>query len=61
MIDLFEAGPVTIRMIMQKMGCCRQVAHVWLNRASLHLPIYETGSINYEGPGKPATVYELVK
>ena len=59
-IKMFNEGPVTSRMLREKLGISKQSANRWIMQATRFLPVVVTGLDN-NGLGRPAIVYELLK
>jgi hypothetical protein len=60
LIEMFNNGPVVIKMIIDELGVDRATAYRWLHDASVVLPIYEE-EINRQGPGRKIKEYKLLK
>ena len=59
-IKMFQAGPVTCRMISDRFKIHRHCSQKWIDNASLFMPIIEDG-LDYSNGGKPGIVYRLLK
>jgi predicted DNA-binding transcriptional regulator YafY len=63
-VQMFQSGPVTARMIADRFHIHRSCANRWIDQISRHgsiinLPIFESG-LDYSGGGRPGMVYELM-
>jgi len=59
-IRMFESGPVTTRLIQDRLGIKRLPAARWIDQASRFMPIIEDG-LDHNGRGRPCRVYRLLK
>ena len=59
-ISMFESGPVTSRMISDRLGIHRHCSRRWIDQMSRFYPVIETG-FDTGGVGRPGIVYELDK
>jgi len=60
-MEMFKAGPVTARMIADEFNITRMAAHHWIDRASVVMPVYESGKYYNPKGGAPGKVFELLK
>jgi len=59
-IQMFNSGYVTCRMVQDRFDISRAAAYRWIVQASRFLPIVENGFDASTG-GRPGTRYELMK
>ena len=60
-IKMFESGPVTCRMISDRLGIHRHCAQRWIDQMSRFYPVIESGIDRSGGVGRPGIVYELTQ
>ena len=59
-IKMFESGPVTVRMLSDRLGIHRHCAQRWIDQMSRFYPVIESG-LDTSGGGRPGVVYELTQ
>ena len=59
-IQLFNTGPVTARLLQDRLKISRQSAARWINQVSRFMPVIEDG-LDRNGRGRPSVVYRLLK
>lgn len=57
-IELFDSGPVTTKIVRRRLGVCKYQAQKWINAYSLISPIYEDGLLE---DGKTKVYRRLTK
>jgi len=60
-IKMFESGPVTCRMIADRLEIHRHCAQRWIDQMSRFYPVIESGIDRSGGVGRPGIVYELTQ
>ena len=58
-IRLINSGPITVRIVMDKLDVSKFCAKRWIEQVSRFYPVYESG-LDYSGGGRPGIVYELL-
>ena len=59
-IKMLESGPVTCRMVSDRLGIHRHCAQRWIDQASRFYPVIESG-LDYSNGGRPGVIYELIR
>ena len=57
-MNMFLRGPVTVKMVAERLHIHRHSAQRWIDQISRQYPVCETG-LDYSGGGKPGIIYEI--
>ena len=58
--DMFKSGPVTTKMIQDRLNITRPAAERWIMQMMRHMPIVKSGLEHRDSWGKRFTEYSLM-